>query len=115
MLLKPSHRRIEPAVSSPLQVGTHQQSLLQRVGPGRTQITRWPWCSTRYSPSESSEATPIAVSRVGPPSAAATYTPRTTSFVGNLSLPAKSVYLTLACAQTGPSDRVTQRDSRYAQ
>ena len=33
--LKPSHRRIDPAVSGPLQVGIHQQSLLQRVGPGR--------------------------------------------------------------------------------
>ena len=33
--LKPTHRRIDPAVSGPLQVGTHQQSLLQRVSPGR--------------------------------------------------------------------------------
>ena len=33
--LKPSHRRIDPVVSGPLQVGTHQQSLLQSVGPGR--------------------------------------------------------------------------------
>ena len=35
MPLKPSHRRIDLAVSGPLQVGTHQQSLLRRVGPGR--------------------------------------------------------------------------------
>ena len=81
--------------------------------PAGTQITRWPRCSSRYSPSESHGATPIAVSRVSPPSAAAACTPRTTSFVGNLSLPAKSnsVYFTLACPQIGPSDRVAQRHS----
>ena len=113
MPVKPSHRRIDPAVSGPFQVGTHPQSLPQRVGsgrhPGQAVAT-----VLRYSPSESSEATPIAVSRVGPPSEAAAGTPRTTSFVGILSLPAKgtSVYLTLACVQTGPSYRVTQRDSR---
>ena len=33
--LKPSHCRIDPVVSGPLQVGTHEQSLLQRVGPAR--------------------------------------------------------------------------------
>ena len=35
VLLKPIHRRIYPAISGPLQVGTNQQSLLHRVGPGR--------------------------------------------------------------------------------
>ena len=85
--------------------------------PAGAQITRGAWCSTRYSPSESSESNLNAVSRVDPPSAAAAFTPRTTSFVGNLSLPAKrtSVYLTLACMQTGPHGRVTQRDSRSPQ
>ena len=48
--------------------------------PAGTQITGWSLCSTRYSPSESSEATPIAASRVGPPSATAASTPRTTFF-----------------------------------
>ena len=33
--LKPIHRWIDAAVSGPFQVGTHQQSLLQRVGPTR--------------------------------------------------------------------------------
>ena len=33
--LKPSHRCIDLAASSPLQMGTYQQSFLQRVGPGR--------------------------------------------------------------------------------
>ena len=33
--LKPSHRRIDPAVSDSLQVGTHQQSLFQRFSAGR--------------------------------------------------------------------------------
>ena len=33
--LKPSHRHIYRAMSSPRQVGTYQQSHLQRVGSGR--------------------------------------------------------------------------------
>ena len=60
--LKPTHRRIDPAVSGPLHVGTHTNSCFFRESaPAGTQITRWPWCSTRYSPSEFREATPIAV------------------------------------------------------
>ena len=33
--LKPSLRRVDLVVSGRLQVGAHQQSLLQKVGPGR--------------------------------------------------------------------------------
>ena len=115
--LKPSNRGIDPAVSGPLQVGTHQQSLLQRVGPGRHPDHAVAVVLHAVQPFGIPRVIPIAVSRVGPPSAAAACTPRTTSFVGNLSFPAKStsVYLTLSRAQIGPSDRVTQRDSRYAQ
>ena len=35
MPLKPRHRRIDPGVFSLFQVGIHQQSLIQRVTPGR--------------------------------------------------------------------------------
>ena len=57
---KPSHHCIDPAVSGSLRVGTHQQSLLQRVVPGRhtdhaVAIVLYP-----VQPLESREATPIA-------------------------------------------------------
>ena len=73
--LRPSHRRIDPAVSGPLQVSTHQQSLLRRVGPGRHPYHAVAMVLHRVQhfgiQSESREATTNPVSRVGPPSAAA--------------------------------------------
>ena len=115
--LKPSHRRIDPAVSGPLQVGTHQQSLLQRVSPGRHPDHAMGMVLHPVQPFGIPLSHPHRRITGWSALRSGRLHPAHNLLRRKLSLPAKStsVYLTLACAQTGPSDRVNQRDSRYAQ
>ena len=115
--LKPSRRCVDPAVSGPLQGGTHQQSLLHRVGPGRhpdhavTMVLH-------QGASLMNLAKPLLAPYLGwvrppqrPPARCAP------SSFGSLPLSAKStsVYPTLACTHTARPGSANERDSRFPQ
>ena len=109
--LKPSHRRIDPAVSGPLQVGASSESRPRPAPRSRGNHGAPPGIALR-NPAKP-PPTPYRV-WVRPPQRRLHAAHNL--FRRKLVAPSStSAYLTLACTQTGPPGRVTQRGSRSPQ